>query len=242
MPTTILQLTAAELKSVVNPTDDSALWRYGDAPGMMSETAVDTLLEKEEKNFLSALPEHYRNIVFGDVSGEILTHHELGARGGELTLQLAYYPIMEDTLVLYKNYWSNDLPWESRSYDEALTETTDYTVNLTTGVITLNAALEQGDAVFAEYRHDAGEMFGTVRDLVLKAARLELYSMFPNWNDATDVIQEMREVVDNKILAFNAGEDAKGIAEIDNIHFVIETRKSRRNTLKLPFMRGGGAG
>ena len=236
--TTTLKLTAADLAGMVNLTGENQLLRYGNEPGIPTEAKLVNILEIEERSILSSLPEHYRRVITGEISGEILVNSELGARGGETTLQVAFYPIVADSLILYKNYFDNELPWESRSYDYALTEVTDYTVNEATGAITLTEALESGDFVYAEYRHNAGEMFITVRDLVLKAARLELYLVMPNWNDSTDTIREMREGIDNKIFAFNAGEDAKGVSEIDDVKFVKETRKSRRETKKLPWMRG----
>ena len=239
MPTSTLQLTAAELKAKVNPTDDSSLFRYGTAPGLMSESTVLNLLETEEQGILSQMPEHYRQIIDGKSYGEILTDPDLGAREGETAFTVAFSPIVENSLLVYKNFRTEyNLPWESRRREHALTVTTDYTVDLEAGVITLVEALEEEDTLVVDYHHTAGSVFVTARDLVLKAARLELYTMFPNWNDATNVITEAREYIDNKIFAFNAGEDAKGMGEIDRVSYIIETRKSRRETKKLPFMRG----
>ena len=187
MPTTTLQLTPAELKAKVNPTDDLNLFRYGNAPGLMSESAVLTLLETEEHAILSQLPEHYRQIIAGKSYGEILTNPDLGAAGGETEFTVAFTPVTD--LVLYKNFREEyGLPWESRRREHALTVTTDYTVNLTTGEITLTEALEEEDTLIADYHHTAGTVFVTARDLVLKSARLELRTMMPNWNDGTDTI------------------------------------------------------
>lgn len=237
MPTTLLKITADELKAMVNPADDPALFRYGNDPELMSEASVISLIEKKERGVLSQLPEHYRNIVGGTVDGQILLHKDIGARGGETTLQLAFYPVVEDTPLLYLNYLDHEMPWGSRGYDQAM-DSGGYSVNDATGVVTLTAALSRGDQVFADYKHDGGALIESVRDLVLEQARVELYSAFPNWSGGNDTITDLQELIDNKILSFNLGERPRGIAEIDNLEFVVETRKSNRHTIKMPYMRG----
>lgn len=227
------------LKGKVNPTDNDHLFQYGDVPGRMSEAAVLELLQLKENNGLSSSPEHYRNILMGESRGEILTDPNLGARGGELSLQLAFYPLVADSLVLYKNFSTDNLmPWESRKREYALVETTDYTVNETTGAITLVTALAEADTVVADYRHDGGELFVTMRDLVLKMARKELYFMFPNWAGEVNVLTELREEIEAKFFEFNSGDNPKGIGEIDQVHYLVETRKSRREGLRRPYMQG----
>src|SRR5690606_32386618 len=121
---------------------------------------------------------------------EILVDKDLGARGGETALQLAFYPALDNTIVLYLNYFDNNLPWESRSYDYAMAAA-DFSLDSATGAITLTTALEQGDFVYAEYRHDGGDLFESVRDLVLEQSRVELYSMFANWNGAGETLTDL---------------------------------------------------
>lgn len=237
MPTKILKLTAAQLKEYVNPTDDPALFRYGNGPRLMPESAVDRLLQTRENNVLSALPEHYRDVASGNADGVYLTDVKLGAAGGETDLQLPFVPAVDGSVLLYKNYTANGEPWESRTRQNAMTPA-EFTVDETTGEVLLTTPLSKGDSVIVEYRHDAGATFLTLVDLVLCSARLELYSRFTNWNDATNVITEMREVVDNALFAFNQGDRPQGISEIDDVKFVIETRKNNRNTMKRPYMRG----
>jgi len=148
--------------------------------------------------------------------------------------------MVADSLLLFKNYSTTTRPWISRRRSDAMT-ISDYTLDATTGIITLATPLSEGDSVIGAYKHRAGRKFASVRQLVLKAVRLELYTMFPHWSEAGDVIREAREAIENQIIMYGTGNEAKGIGEIDDAAFVQETREDKRShSMRMPFMGGRG--
>lgn len=240
MPTSKLKLEAVDLLKLVNMTGEANLFPVGDDPGMMAADDVVQMMELEEQAIISMLPEHYRNILSGRVSGEYLTDKDLGAATGTTELQLSFAPIVEDSLLLFHNFHDLAKPWRDRTRSDAMS-TADYTVDEETGIITLAESLQSGDSVLAVYQHDAGAMFTSVRQLVLKAARLEWHLRLPNWNEASTVITEGREAIDDAVLAYSNGNgNPKGIQEIDDVQFIDseETRKSPNVTMRIPFMGG----
>lgn len=238
MATTRLKLTASDLKDIVNPTDDPKLFRYGNDPKLMSEEKVEKLMEMEEGSVLSACPEHYRKIASGKADGQYLTDRQVGASAGQTEFYLAFFPVVPGSVRLYLNYDRYGLPWRSRGHAQAMAAS-GYTVDNATGKVTLATGLSQGDVLLADYRHDAGEKFQTLRSLVLKSCRKELYVMFPNWTDASEVVEAMRDEITEKLLTFTAGEEPSGVSEIDDVDFLVETRKSNRATIYVNSMRGG---
>lgn len=239
MATSKLQITAIELVKIVNPFGDTNLLVIGDMPPAMTEADVENVIENEEQSILSAMPERYRVVLGGVVDGEYLTSKQYGAAAEQVELYTKLKPVVAGSLLLFKNFTGK--PWRARSRADALTAA-DYTVDTETGKITLTTPLVQGESVIAYYEHTAGRMFTSIRQLVLKAARLELHQMFPNWNGSEAIISAGRDMIDNQIMAYGLGPVPKGIGEIDDIEFVEEPRQGPGigRTLRLPFLGGRG--
>jgi len=239
MPTSILKLTSGEFLKYINPTGDSNVISFESGPGKMSEADAEELLEDEEKNMLSMIHEHYRQVITGRVLGEILTDPDVGAFAGQDAFQLSFAPMVPSSLVLFKNYASKRKPWVSRTRADAMSSS-EYTIT-EAGELELVTPLAEGDTLVAAYRHDAGEMFTSVRSLVLKAARVELHERIGLFNDDGNVLTESREWILNQVQLWN-GDKPKGIGEIDDVNFVpsAETRRDQRKTLKIAFMGGRG--
>lgn len=238
MPTSRLKITAQELKEMVNPTDDPKLFRFGNSnPNLMSEEKVDRLMEAEEVDILSAVPEHYRELAMGRVTGQYLTDRQMGAAGGETLLQLGLFPVLDGTVTLFKNFSRYGIPWRNRRREHAMAAG-GFVINPATGVVTLHTPLAGGDVVLADYRHDAGQKLISLRSLVLKSARKELYVRFPNWTDSADIVTQMREDISDKLLQFIGDED-RGVAEIDDMQLLVESRQNLRDTIMVNQMRGG---
>ena len=242
MPTTNLQLTPQELKDIVNPTGSSDGWRYGSEQGLMTEAKALNLLQVFGEDWiLDRLPESYGEIIRGRVDGEHLTETPMGARAGQTALQTTFYPIESGSLRLYKNFNFQTKNWRNRSYsdDSLLVETTDYTVDEATGAITLVSALSNGDRVIADYKHTGGSLISTVRVLALKAARIELYTQFPKYNENNDNLNQLQQNIIEELESFYAPDgSARGINYIDKMVMVRDTRKSKRKGYRMPFLRG----
>lgn len=101
----------------------------------------------------------YRELLQGYVFGERVSlsntggNKRLEAQGGETSATLAMKPITASTLFLFINP-SNTQDYRHIKGDEnsLLTLTTEYTINTTTGVITLVSALDDGDKLMATYQ------------------------------------------------------------------------------------------
>lgn len=237
MATSKLQITAEELVKIVNPLGDPSLLVIGTIPPAMTESDVEAVIENEEQSILSAMPERYRQVLSGTVDGEHLTSKQYGAIAGETILHTTLKPVVEGTMLLFKNF--GDKPWRARARSDAMSST-DYALEAATGKVTLVTDLEEGESIIAYYEHTAGRMFTSVRQLVLKAARLELHQMFPNWNGSEEIITAGRDMIDEQILAYGAGPIPKGIGEIDDIEFVEEPRQGPGpgKTMRMPFLGG----
>ncbi len=169
----LLGLTAADIKKKHNPSNapDGFL---GSRCVSVTEADVIEAIEEFEETVLQRTPGRYQDLFFY-VNGEVLCggKRSMGGATGdgtETSFTCALAPVSD--LKLYQNYPSSR-PWTQRGPTDRLALNTDYTVNLTTGAITLITALSQGDTLIAEYVHSALSQCKLLRKIVKDLVAVE---------------------------------------------------------------------
>lgn len=248
MPSTVLQLTAADVKRRENPQDIDGLFTYGDSESI-SEAYLDEIIAEQEDVVISGLPEGYAELARGEVTGEILTQEAVGTQLS--TLQLSLFPVVTGSVVLYVDYGGalygdagtfpsynpNKRPYSDRKLADRY-DTDNYTVNLTTGAVTLSPALTEGQSVYADYRHTATQKAKMLRHVCLVLISAEIYQTFPNYNVQQQDVRQMREAALAMLGGLYGDGKPSGIQLFDQVKLVDETRKSERKALKIPLMNG----
>jgi hypothetical protein len=253
----ILKLTADDVLRRENPLEVEGLFNYGDSETISEVWIAETIAEQEDLA-ISATPEGYAEFFRGEVTGEILTAE---ATGSQLTtLQLTLFPIVSGSLVLYVDYGGsnfnfgdastipsynsfptfnpNKRPYGDRKLADRY-DSTKYSVNTTTGAITMNPALAEGQSVYADYQHLAAYKAKMMRHLVLVLVCAEIYDTFRDYNQQKQETTTMRQSVMSQIeKLYGDGGKASGIQLFDKIKLVEETRKSERKALKIPLLGG----
>lgn len=230
-----LGVTYTDIRKKLNPGNDPSGF-LGSASGVSSDDVTTSILEAEEI-LLARLPQRYVALL-NKVDGEYLfggADSPGGAKGDgtETTATLGLFPA--SNLKLYRNFSGN---WSERQPVHRMTVTTDYTFVAETGVITLTAALVQGDTLIAEYDHTAlskcNALRGLLKNLVAAewARRLypddEQFERYTEWEtQAYSDLKRMRAT----------GDDRVGILMFDRLDLVHETR-GRRNVAADPDLSG----
>lgn len=162
----LLELTAADLKARLNPTDDPNLLQYGGA-SLISQADVESIVAEGEDEMVSGLPEKYRRLTRA-VEGEIVVWD---AAEGQTVFRLGLAPVLEadspqagdEPLALYVDFGRGSYaaqgnsgggigggvssqvnpmgvrgstPYEARTRYDRLAAS-KYELNPTTGVVTL---------------------------------------------------------------------------------------------------------
>jgi hypothetical protein len=246
MPSTHLQITAADVKRRLNPLNEAGLFDFGDGTGI-AESDLDEIIAEQEDVLISCVPEQYAVIARGTVEGEILCKE---AVGGELTLQCSLFPVVTDTLHLYRDYgWQsidgvfplinpNRRPYSDRKVADRL-ESDEFSVNVTTGAVTLATALTAGQSVHADYQHTATYKSKLLRHICLVLVSAEIYETFPSFAPEEGAAVRIREEAQAKINALYASDGrASGVQLFDKMKLEGETRRDERKALKIPLLGG----
>ena len=141
-------ITPDNIKPLLNPSNNDNAF-LGSKSSIPSSDVEDIILMFTDR-VVSALPPRYKKLI-SCIDGEWLCGRGKtngGASGGETTFTTALKPISD--LQLYKNFSGI---WLERRPANRLVLNTDYTVNNTTGEITLTDALDEGDTLIAWYNH-----------------------------------------------------------------------------------------
>lgn len=180
MSSTVFKLTYTELQNKIVPQNGEYTFLIAASGGQMTIVRADEVLNVAEDQALMRLSARHRQLL-REVDGEILVR---SAAGGETSLQCSLFPLVAGTLKLWKNYACSKKGWKVRNTVDAMTLTTDYTVNETTGAVTLVDALAEGDSVWATYRHDAAQKFLGIRDCALSIAAAEVARQYAYFRGA----------------------------------------------------------
>jgi hypothetical protein len=102
----ILGITTDDLKGRFNPMGERHLFDVGGTqaapvPGKYPTDLAETRIEGVDRLVTGSLSEQDRRIVSGTVQGEVAVSD---AADGQTTFQLAFYPVVEDSLVLYVDF------------------------------------------------------------------------------------------------------------------------------------------
>jgi hypothetical protein len=203
-------LLPSDLQAKVQPSSDEQSWKIGSGHDL-SDAGAQSILDVAADRVLMRLPHRYRQLC-RRVDGEILTQR---AKGGETTFALGIFPVVAGTLKLWKNFPTSGM-WTGR--DPRLAMDSGFSVNTSTGLVTLSTALVAGDSLYAEYDHTGASSLLALRDMALTLAAVEVarrfaffrdgegFERFDNWErgvyldlermtciDALDRIQLVRE-------------------------------------------------
>lgn len=212
MATEVLKLTAADLEFKIVPVAGEYTFSIGDDVGDSMTTArAEEVLLTAERRVLGRLPAKYARLVLR-IDGEMLAYQ---AAGGETSFTTGLNPI--SNLRLWKNFTFKS-GWKTRSAYDAMNEG-DYTVNDSTGAITLVDALNRGDQLIADYDHQAGADFLTLRHVVLSLAAAEVSRMFAYFENV-EGFERFEQWETNAWMEINK---MKGIPEIDRLRLFDET-------------------
>lgn len=170
MTTPVFGLTADELQSKIAPHGGAFRFTIGSGSSdSMTEDEADEILMMAEEQVLDRLDHRYRDLLSA-VDGEYVV---LSASGGETEVVLGLKPVVDGSVKIYVNYFDENRGWNRRNSTHAL-PVSDYSVNTTTGVVTLGTPLSEDDTVIAEYEHTAGHGMRGLRENVKAIAAAEV--------------------------------------------------------------------
>jgi len=181
----VFGITAANLQAKLvpaniasnNPDGYISIGETGD----LTEAEALAIIEEAEAIVLGRLPLRYQMLI-ERCDGEILVRR---AYEGQTSLQVSLYPIVTDTLKLYTNY-PLTRGWLERN-DDDIVDSDDYSVNLNTGVVTLDTGLVSGDRIWAEYQHTAAQTkLQDLRYVALTLAAVEAWRRLRFHKEAFD--------------------------------------------------------
>jgi hypothetical protein len=205
MATSILKLTAADVAAKINPLSHAGYFTIGSQAGQVPTDIVDSALAEQEAIALSSIPEKYRKIT-NHFDGLILLRF---AVGGETTLTCPVAPTA-GTILLFRNFpgpfgrgmtqfygqpgtnyyisaavstADRQIPYSERNADDAMTETTDWTLDEDGVTINLVTAATRGDHYIADYDHDGMGDCQELRGVVLTLTAVEMLRRFPNLSE-----------------------------------------------------------
>lgn len=194
-----------------------------------SDANLDKIITRAEAEIISRAG-RYRELLQGYVFGEKVSLSNTGgnkrieAQGGETSATLSMKPITTNTLFLFKNA-SNVQDYRHIKGDEdaLLTLTTDYTINLTSGVITLVSALNDGDELTATYQFTMDTTNQPPRAVIELDKSLVAYYLASTvyGNEGVSDGSELAKSYDNAVAALELLEKNKyPITEFDDIVYV----------------------
>lgn len=213
MPSSLFQIEPAELQMKLSPRNGGYSFLIGDE-GDLTEAEVLSILNTAEDRALTRLSPRYRRLL-RRVEAEFIVRH---AEAGQTTFQTGLAPI--SNLKLYKNYGFIRRGWNARRPSDELSPSV-YSVNLTTGVVTLATPLQDGETILGEYDHQAAGQILVLRDAVLTLAAVEIsrrlrftsadgVEVFSDWETSAfaDLTRgQSYDLLDNLELAFETEGD-----------------------------------
>lgn len=216
----ILNITANDVKAKLAPFSADNVFSIGnDTNDSITEAEVLQIVETQERRALSLLPEKYRRLVEGYVSGEVLARH---SEKDQTNYSLSFAPVSSGTVSLYLNF-PKDTAW----IDRKPIHRTDagYSVNYSGGTLTFNTAPAPDTFIVAEYRHTNQALFTWLRECVLSFVAVELSRRF-SFFTSTDG-QERFNAWEAQALASlkDAGKYGyMGIEQVDNLQLIEDVR------------------
>lgn len=171
----IFGITAQEVKKKLVPftSGDSTFSIGNDAEDDdMTEADCMDIVNTQEDRVLSYLPERYRKMVT-HVDGEIAVKK---AAQGQTSCRAALVPITEGSLRVFLNYASSRA-WVDRAPTDIL-DSSLYTADLETGIITFSPGLNARDVVELEYDHGAAVEMRWLKECVIAYTAVEISRRF----------------------------------------------------------------
>jgi hypothetical protein len=168
------------------------------------------------------LPEGYRRMSRSThYHGEVLTTR---AKQGQTTLTPKLLPLVEGTVKVYVNFGASEVPWIGLERELHALEDDEYSVDYTTGVITI-PTLVKDDMVYATYDHGAAKNLRMLKRLALDLAIVQVardtHADMENYQIYTD----MENNVYSTFKKFREKGDARiGIDMFDRIQTVVPLR------------------
>lgn len=206
----IFGLTATDLQKKLQPENGTETFLIDDDEGNLSEADAEEIIETWEEWVLTRIDKRYCELLTY-VDGEILIRN---AVGGETSLRLGIFPVIGSSVVLYKNFPGSRL-WQAR--DRSLAMSGGFSVNESTGAVTLDVALEAGDQVIGEYGHTGASRVLTLRDAALSLAAVEVARRFQFFREESP---DPSVFTDWKNDAFQNLNNLKGIPLLDKLELV----------------------
>lgn len=207
MPSTLFALSGTDLQKKLQPVNGNQTFLIGDG-GDLTTAEAEEILNIAEDRVLMRLHPRYRQLL-REVDGEILVR---SAQGGESVFVTGIAPVSD--VKLWLNF-PRERMWESRSTDLAMASVT-YSVDATTGTITLAAALVKGDRLFATYKHTGANKVLGLRDSALTLAAVEVSRRFAFFRDG----QEADAFGDWESSTYQDLNNLKGVDLLDRLELV----------------------
>jgi len=216
LKTETLQLTAANLKLRLNSADEAEGWQFGENENYTETDSVELLQEKED-TCLSMLPEGYRRM-----SRSTLYHGECLARRAkknQTTFTPKLLPLVEGTVNLYVNF-PQDVPWISSERDDYRLEDSKFSVNWTSGLITI-PSITENDRIYTTYEHGAGKTLRMLKRLALDLAIVQIARDEHIDVENYDIFKDLENNVYSTFKKFREKGDARiGIDMFDRMDLV----------------------
>jgi len=187
MASALFGIDSSALQAKLSVRNGAQSFLIDDTDGDLTEAEADVILNNAEELVFSRLKARYRAMMFR-IEGEILVR---SANDGQTTFNTGLFPITN--LKLYLDFDYRYFGWNNRTEDFVLSSDL-YTVNETTGAVTLDTGLPLGISVLAEYDHGAASKALTIVDAVVTLAAVEVSRRlrfndedgdFTNWENAT---------------------------------------------------------
>lgn len=177
---------------------------------------TESILEKEERVF-GRLQGRYAELS-RYVSGEWLCRGAIGD-GTETSFTLGLKPATN--VRLYVDFVGH---WSERCPADRLTITTDYAIDLSTGVITLVTALTEGQTLIAEYNHSGLASCYLLRDIVKDLVAVEwARRLYPSDESFARYAEWERQAYSDLARLRKKDGEKLGIPLLDDLDLVNET-------------------
>jgi len=182
-----------------------------DNGGDMTEEDCIQILNEQESWFMSTISRSPYRKLMSSVDGEVLSWNS----NGESSYKLSLVPATN--LKLFVNYFSG---WEIRSDADAL-DSSNYTYNSTTNVLSFSKIPDKGSRIVVSYDHGAAHTFEVPKNIIIKKTCVEISRRYNFFESDTNV--------DNRFDMWEASANAQalqiqraqmGIVELDQIEMV----------------------
>ena len=238
---TVFNITAADVRSELNPLAEAGLFSVGSASGQWTDSHITDVIARFDEMVLSMLPERYRRMA-RQVEGEIVVSC---ATSGQSSFSCGLAPVTAGTLKLFVDWggatrtsestsgdWYRFNPGTKRPYaqrtDLDALDSSAYTLTPSTGLVVLATPLAARQTVYADYQHTSMGSCSFLRKIVLDLIATHIAKRVPEitveaFNSAD------RDEQTAKALIAQIQDGMTGIDTLDNLKLVAdyETRESR---------------